>query len=136
MASITRSVHQDLDAFLLVNGEPTLPVATRLTYDPADPYGVSMRFQTGTGAVTWTFARDLLFDGMRHRSGDGDVLIEPDAEALRLVLTAPSGTAEFALDAFDVAVFLEETVRLVPRGQETHSVDLDGLVERLLATAD
>lgn len=131
----TRTLHQDLDAILVVDGDPTLPVGTRLTYDATDPFAVQMSFRTGDGQVTWTFARDLLFDGMRRPTGDGDVYLEPDAEAVRLVLSAPTGKAEFALDSFDLAVFLEETSDLVPRGQEMRMVDLDSELQRLLEVA-
>lgn len=131
----TRILHQDLDAILVVDGDPTLPVGTRLTYEPNDPYAVQMSFRTGDGQVTWTFARDLLFDGLRRPTGEGDVHLEPDADTVRLVLSAPAGSAEFALDAFDVAVFLEETSDLVPRGQEHRLLDLDDVLARLLDDA-
>ena len=131
--SSTPTLIQDLDAILLVDGDPTLPVGARLQYDPADPYAVRMSFRTGEGAVTWTFARDLLFDGLRKPTGEGDVHVAPDADGVRLVLTAPSGRAEFALDAFDLAVFLEETTLAVPRGLETRGLDLDHALEQLLA---
>ncbi len=87
----TRILHQDLDAILVVDGDPTLPVGTRLTYEPNDPYAVQMSFRTGDGQVTWTFARDLLFDGLRRPTGEGDVHLEPDADTVRLVLSAPAG---------------------------------------------
>jgi hypothetical protein len=135
MNEAMHTLHQDLDAILVVNGDPTLPVNTRLSYDPTDPYAVRMTFRTGDGTVAWTFARDLLFDGLRRPTGDGDVHLEPDAEALRLILTAPTGQAEFALDAFDVAVFLEETTAAVPRGQESRAVDVDAALQRLLEDA-
>jgi hypothetical protein len=106
-----------------------------LTYAAHDPYAVQMAFRTGDGQVTWTFARELLFDGMRRPTGEGDVFLEPDADAVRLVLKAPTGTAEFALDAFDLAVFLEETSNLVPRGQESRTIDLDAELARLLEDA-
>jgi hypothetical protein len=135
MMGATRTLHQDLDAILVVDGDPTLPVGTRLTYAAYDPYAVQMAFRTGDGQVTWTFARELLFDGMRRPTGEGDVFLEPDADAVRLVLKAPTGTAEFALDAFDLAVFLEETSNLVPRGQESRTIDLDAELARLLEDA-
>jgi hypothetical protein len=135
MNGATRTLHQDLDAILVVDGDPTLPVSTRLSYDPADPYAVRMTFRTGEGSVAWTFARDLLFEGLRRPIGDGDVHLEPDADAVRLILSAPSGQAEFALDSFDLAVFLEETTNAVPRGQESRGIDLDSALLRLLEDA-
>jgi hypothetical protein len=135
MTGATRTLNQDLDAFLVVDGEVTLPVAARLTYEPTDPYAIRMMFRTGEGEVVWTFARDLLLDGMRRPAGEGDVLVQPDGEAITLVLSAPTGRAEFALDAFDIAVFLEGTTDAVPRGQEHRAVDLDDALRRLLEDA-
>jgi hypothetical protein len=135
MMGATRTLHQDLDAILVVDGDPTLPVGARLTYVANDPYAVQMSFRTGDGMVTWTFARELLFDGMRRPTGEGDVFLEPDGDGVRLVLTAPTGMAEFALDAFDLAVFLEETSNLVPRGQEYRAIDFDAELARLLEDA-
>ena len=48
-----------------------------LVFDPSDPYAVSMNLQARSGMVTWTFARELLEQGLYSPSGDGDVQVWP-----------------------------------------------------------
>src|SRR4051812_7394716 len=47
------------------------------SFDPADPYAITMKLEARSGSVTWTFARDLLADGVFHPAGDGDVQVWP-----------------------------------------------------------
>lgn len=129
----TRTLNQDLDVMLVVEDEPTLPVRTRLTYSGVDPLAVTMTFMTADKGVRWTFARDLLWEGMRQPSGDGDVHVQPDGDTIRLHLNAPGGTAQFVIDPFDLAVFLDETHDVVPRGEEEFVIDLDRTIAELLS---
>jgi hypothetical protein len=133
--SATQTLNQDLDIILVVEDEPTLPVRTRLTFAAQDPLAVTMTFMTADKGVRWTFARDLLWEGMSHAAGEGDVRVFPDGDSVRLVLHAPSGRAEFLIDPFDLAVFLDETHDVVPRGQEHLVLDVDSAIARLLDAA-
>src|SRR6187200_543681 len=46
-----------------------------LVFDPTDPYAVTMHLEARSGTVVWTFARELLADGIYQPSGNGDVQI-------------------------------------------------------------
>ena len=69
------------------------------SFDPADPYAVTdRRLEAQSGSVTWTFARDLLAEGLYHPTGDGDVQVWPclsnTGEAVVIIeLCSPDGTA-------------------------------------------
>jgi len=45
-----------------------------LVFDPADPYAVTMHLEARSGAVVWTFARELLADGIYQPSGKQSVM--------------------------------------------------------------
>lgn len=129
----TTTLNQDLDILLVVEDEPTLPVRTRLTYSGLDPLAVTMTFMTAERGVRWTFARDLLFEGMQRPVGEGDVRVHPRDDSVRLALHSPGGTAEFVIDPFDLAVFLDETHAVVPRGSEVDAADLERAIQLLVA---
>ena len=69
-----------------------------LVFNPSDPYAVSMNIEARSGTVTWTFARELLEQGLYSPSGDGDVQVWPclsgagDAVVI-IELSSPDGTA-------------------------------------------
>jgi len=128
----TKTLNQDLDILLVVEDEPTLPVRTRLSYSGMDPVAVTMTFMAADRGVEWTFARDLLWEGMRRPIGEGDVRVQPDGDAIRLRLHSPTGMAEFVIDAFELAAFLDETQAVVPREHEIDDVDLDQAIALLL----
>ncbi|GGU96068.1 hypothetical protein HS99_0005350 [Kitasatospora aureofaciens] len=124
---------------LLPSGEPvTLP--TLLSYRSHDPLAVRIVFHTdGDGQVLWAFARDLLAQGLRRPSGQGDVQVWPGAvgavgheEVLNLALSSREGTAWLRAPLHGVAEWLERTYRLVPAGRETDGHDLDAELSRLL----
>ncbi|MCW2822354.1 MAG: sporulation protein SsgA, partial [Marmoricola sp.] len=48
-----------------------------LVFDPADPFAVAMHLEARSGTVVWTFARELLAEGLYTPSGDGDVQVWP-----------------------------------------------------------
>ncbi|MEY2247253.1 SsgA family sporulation/cell division regulator [Streptomyces sp. BF23-18] len=99
-------------------------VHTRLTYRASDPYAVEARFRADSEDETvWTFARDLLRDGLERTAGLGDVLVWPDANPqgpprVYLRLTSPDGTATLSAADLDVRAFLEAATKLVSYGCE------------------
>lgn len=111
---------------------------TRLGYLAADPYAVSMTFLTAAGDLTWTFARDLLLRGVSAPAGDGDVHVCPsldvDGGAVILVeLSSPDGHLILQARTKDVTDFLERSQAVVPAGEEGAHLDVDALVDQLLA---
>lgn len=122
---------------LVVPGGAPVPVTASVRYDPADPYAVSIGFRTGADEVVeWTFARQLLSDGVRRPTGEGDVQVWPAAQSggrvVCLALSSPSGHALFEMPRPDVLAFLRRTYATVPLGGEGDAIDLDAELALLL----
>src|ERR1700754_2885438 len=108
------------------------------SFDPTDPYAVTMKLEARSGSVTWTFARELLAEGVYSPSGDGDVQVWPclsnTGEAVVIVeLSSPDGTALLQTGSRAVQQFVTSIYDAVPTGTESSHVSIDALVEQLLA---
>jgi hypothetical protein len=133
-------VSTELQLRLVVPGAASLPVRAGLRYDVTDPYAVQVSFHTGNGAegdiVEWTFARQLLTDGVTAPVGDGDVQVWPSASAghpvVCLSLSSPSGKALFEVPLAELVDFLGQTYAAVPTGAESQHVDVDAELALLL----
>ena len=134
------TVSTELQLHLVMPGTPALPVRAGLSYDAADPYAVSVAFHAGTGpnsdTVEWTFARQLLTDGVTEPAGAGDVKAWPASTDGELVvclsLTSPSGKALFEVPVPELVEFLAMTYAAVPTGTESEHVDVDAELAVLL----
>ena len=101
-----------------------------------------MSFHTGTGSggndvVQWTFARQLLSDGVTVPAGEGDVQVWPSTSGnggavVCLSLSSPSGQALFEVPLGDLVDFLGRTYDAVPTGAEGDHVDVDAELALLL----
>ncbi len=133
-------VSTELELRLVVPGSTSLPVRSALTYDPADPYAVTASFHAGSGSseevVQWTFARDLLSDGVTAPVGTGDVRVWPatsgGSPVVWLSLSSPSGKALFEMPLAELVEFLRQTYDVVPIGKESNYVDVDAELAVLL----
>lgn len=141
MAARPTSVSSELQLRLIVPGAAALPVRADLDYDVADPYAVSVSFHTGTGpgsgdVVQWTFARQLLSDGVSVPAGEGDVQVWPSTSGngavVCLSLSSPSGRALFEVPLGDLVEFLGRTYDQVPTGREGDHVDVEAELALLL----
>jgi len=137
MSSRPVTVSADFVVSLVVPGATALPIRTALSYDAADPYAVRMAFHTGTGeAVQWTFARQLLTDGVTSSNGEGDVRTWPatsdSGPVVCLSLTSPTGSALFEVPVPELVEFLTMTYAAVPTGAEGEHVELDAELDELL----
>jgi hypothetical protein len=108
-----------------------------LVYDVRDPYALTMHLQARSGRVTWTFARDLLADGVYEPAGDGDVQVWPclssGGEAVVVIeLSSPSGAAMLETSSRSVQRFLDDVYACLPLGQESAHLSLDLLLAQLL----
>ncbi|GAA2284307.1 hypothetical protein GCM10010145_65420 [Streptomyces ruber] len=125
----------------LVAAAPRMPsIPATLHYDRRDPFAVRMTFPapaTLEGVdVCWTFARDLLVDGMEEHAGHGDVRVRPYGyERLVVEFHAPEGTAVVHVRADEVRRFLDRTTEEVPLGREHLQVDLDHDLAELMRDA-
>ena len=134
------TVRTDLQLRLVVPGSMPMPVRAGLSYDAADPYAVSVAFHTGSGStadvVQWTFARELLTEGVTAPVGMGDVRVWPsksdDGPVVCLSLSSPSGRALFEVPEPELIEFLTMTYVAVPTGSEGEQLDLSTELLQLL----
>ncbi|MFF4342911.1 SsgA family sporulation/cell division regulator [Kitasatospora sp. NPDC001540] len=116
---------------------PHTPVAGQLRFDPALPYGVGLAFpprRPGDQDIVWWFGRDLLAEGRRTPSGEGDVRVAPGPGGKVLVTLGSRGDrAVISAPAETVDAFLADTFAQVPPGSESAHLDLDLDLARLLA---
>jgi hypothetical protein len=114
------------------------PVEAEFSYDPADPFAVSILFSLDPAPVCWTFARDLLVEGLYEPTGDGDIHVWPclstSGGAVVIVeLDSPSGQALVQVDSREVAAFIARMVAAVPLGSEGDLLDFDAELSEILA---
>lgn len=135
-------VERDLELNLVLSPERSVPVPARLTYRTADPYAVHVVFHVGSDfPVRWTFARELLVEGVFRPSGGGDVRVWPSTSEGRgvvlMALSSPEGDALLEAPTSVVSAWLERTLRAVPPGTEAGLLRIDEELTALLApTAD
>ncbi|MFC3577853.1 SsgA family sporulation/cell division regulator [Streptomyces yaanensis] len=134
-------VERELELELVLSPERSIPVLARLDYRTDDPYAVRVTFHIDSDhPVCWTFARELLIEGVFRPCGHGDVRVWPTKVAGRSVvliaLSSPGGDALLQAPAAPVSSWLERTLRLVPPGAESGRLGIeDGLAELLAPTA-
>jgi hypothetical protein len=131
-------VECELQTRLVLSRERSLPVHARLTYRAQDPYAVRVAFHVGPDApVTWTFARELLVEGVFRPCGEGDVRVWPAKVQGRdltcVALSSPDGDALLEMPSSAVSGWLERTLRLVPPGRESEILGVDAALADLLA---
>jgi hypothetical protein len=131
-------VTAELGLRLVVPDGSPVPVTAGIRYDAADPYAVSVTFFTGAAEpVRWTFARQLLTDGVERSVGEGDVRVWPaqtdNNPVVYVALSSPSGRALFEATLGDVVDFLSRTYLAVPTGSESDFVDVAAELSVLLS---
>lgn len=135
-------IRSQLGLRLILPDGTVLPVSACLEYETTDPYAVQVTFHTGGNdddcSVVWTFARQLIVDGLDRPAGLGDVRVwpMPDAgcpvPAIALALCSPSGEALFEVPREVLSTFLRRTFDEVPAGFEDRHVDMDAELKVLL----
>lgn len=133
-------IAHDIDLRLVLSPERSTVIPALLRYRTDDPYAVHMTFHTGSdGPVHWTFARELLLEGMVRPCGQGDVRVWPSrADGLPvmcLALSSPDGDALLQAPASSVGSWLERTSRAVPPGGEAGRLGLEEGLASLLSPA-
>lgn len=120
---------------LIAPDSPIVPVRVDLSYGSNDPLAITAAFSAGDGTtVNWTFARDILLQGLTEPAGAGDVRLMPlpNTEQVQLELFSPSGHAVFSTSAAKLAEFLSRCYEAVPPGEEYSGVDVDAAIAALL----
>lgn len=135
-------IERELELRLVLAPEHSIPVPALLTYRTDDPYAVHMAFHIGSDSpVRWTFARELLVEGVFRPCGHGDVRVWPtkveSRNVLCVALTSPDGDALLEAPTVPVSAWVERTLRAVPPGTEAELLRVDeGLSELLAPTPD
>lgn len=126
-------------AFLDVDGTGTTALLEGdFSFDPANPFAVSVLFRTDGQSVQWTFGRELLVHGVYEPSGMGDVQLWPclSDEGVAVVvieLNSPDGTVMVQAPTQEVSVFVQRMLAAVPLGEESALIDFDDELAALLA---
>jgi hypothetical protein len=131
-------VERELEMQLVLSPERSIPVPARLAYRTDDPFAVHITFHVGSDApVNWTFARELIVEGVFRPCGHGDVRIWPTKingrSVICLALSSPDGNALLEVPSSPVAAWLERTLRVVPPGSEHEQLSMDDGLSQLLA---
>jgi hypothetical protein len=107
-------------------------VEVSLTYDPADPYAVTVRVHAEGGDTVWTFARDLLADGLRSMVPLGGGRVRVQATSVLTEISCDDelgGATVLRLPWWNTREFVRLTQGLVARGEE--EIDVDSWLEAL-----
>lgn len=134
MLHLPRTITTPL-ALTVSTGAAEADLDAELRYDPADPFAVTLAIGTECGdPVIWTFARDLLAQGVTAAAGEGDITIEPDpgTERMLRITLATDCLATMIAPTDPVVEFLVESFALVPTGSELDDIDLDAEIAALL----
>ncbi|WP_332881022.1 SsgA family sporulation/cell division regulator [Streptomyces sp. NBC_00564] len=120
----------------------------RFTYRISDPYAVEAVFyENQPEEKVWTFARDLLFEGLDHSAGEGDVIVwpspeqNPDDQRIFIRLHSPEGTALLSTPRAQLKQYLDATQHLVACGAEHRRLDgsldsFESALGQLISTDD
>ncbi|MEW2495959.1 MULTISPECIES: SsgA family sporulation/cell division regulator [Streptomyces] len=130
----------ELDLELVLAPGQSVPVPARLGYRTDDPYAVHITFHIDCAqSVHWTFARELLIEGVFRACGNGDVRLWPaktrGRSVVLIALSSPNGDALLEAPAAPVSAWLERTLRLVPPGGESGRLGIDDGLTELLASS-
>ncbi|MFH8344542.1 SsgA family sporulation/cell division regulator [Streptomyces sp. NPDC018045] len=133
-------IDQAVHARLIATMPRSREVPARLRYDSGDPLAVHVVFPPAAsldGAeVVWTFARDLLAEGLREPSGKGDVHIWPCGPATAMLeFHTADGLAMVQFQARDLRRFLMRSYGVVALGSESRHLDVEGDLAALLREA-
>ncbi|MDX3763601.1 SsgA family sporulation/cell division regulator [Streptomyces sp. AK02-04a] len=108
-----------------------------LRYTSLDPLAVHMDFPPEVSLdgveITWTFYRDLLWEGLTTPAGDGDVRIWPCGRANTMLgFYGLDGMALVQFDTDDLRRFLLRTYAAVMPGQEEVGPAIDRCLSALV----
>ena len=103
-----------------------IAVEADFRFSSRDPFAVRVVFSVASAPVVeWVFARELMVDGLAAPAGTGDVQLFPTRAGIVFELTSPSGRARLVADADVLGSFVQETLTVVPLGEESKFFDLD-----------
>lgn len=127
-------VHKTLVVELQAGDTDRFPVLAHLSYDPSDPFAVTIVFShDGRVLARWQLDREMVAEGLTRPVGIGDVRLRPESRGVGRELrmeflgeTHADGGRHHAVVfawAETVGEFLHETRLTVPPGCEEVRVD-------------
>ncbi|MGW2051569.1 SsgA family sporulation/cell division regulator [Streptomyces sp. NPDC001858] len=131
------TLEQPVRASLITADDQELPVPATLRYDATDPFAVHVDFPSEVSlageAVTWTFARALLEQGVSDPAGSGDVHIWPcGPDRTVMEFHSPLGMALLQFDSGALRRFLLRSYAVVAAGTEDVGAAVDQGLQALL----
>ncbi|MDJ1133226.1 SsgA family sporulation/cell division regulator [Streptomyces iconiensis] len=133
-------VEREMEMKLVLSPGRSVPVPARLSYRSNDPYAVHMAFHIGSECpVHWTFARELLVEGVFRPTGQGDVRVWPtrveSRDVICMALSSPDGDALLEAPSLALSAWLERTLREVAPGREGEALAIEEGLSTLLRPA-
>ncbi|NUQ97958.1 MAG: SsgA family sporulation/cell division regulator [Streptomyces sp.] len=122
-----------------VPGEYVALIRADLLYHPCDPFAVTMvLIGLDDEEVRWTFAWELLSNGLQGPTGEGDVRVRPVTRHFHgvEVALAPSFGVRVSLPNPEVASFVQALRAQEPGAADEVATDLDGELALIVAAAD
>lgn len=116
-------------------------VRAGFTYDPSDPYAVSVTVPDADGDLRWTMCRSLLCRGLTDPVGEGDVQLWPSTDmagsgVVVMDLWSPARHLVAEVSTRELYRFLTRTLAVVPLGSEHQHLDVDALIGELLSETE
>lgn len=109
-------------------------VKARLRYATNEPFAVRLELcLEDFPAVEWVFARELLVEGVRLPSGQGDIEMYPAAGCVVIELRSPDGSATLLADHDALSGFADDMIEAVPFGREDEYYSIDAALSATLA---
>lgn len=113
-------------------------IPAELSYRPSDPFAVTVTFRDPSGPIPWTFARELLAEGLYEPVGEGDVHVWPclsnSGEATVMIeLASAEGGVLVQVSSRQLTRFVVDTLAVVPRGREFERYDVDTALSGMFA---
>ena len=109
-------------------------VEVQLSFEPSDPFAVTVSIDSSEGPLSWVFSRDLLADGLRSMIPVGAGRVRVQATSVLTEISWDGAEGEplvLRLPWWNTREFVRQSQAEVPRGQET--CDVDGWVAALTA---
>ncbi|HEX6353218.1 SsgA family sporulation/cell division regulator [Actinophytocola sp.] len=140
----TATVRYSAMGRLVTNAGGEVPVSCALTYDPTDPWAVTLvLWPHSSDPVVWQFARELLADGRREIANPGgSVTVSPAPDVppgvwgpwIRIDLANPCDGrhAVVLIPLHAVIAFLIRTYQQVSAGDEARRIDWDPVLRAWL----
>jgi hypothetical protein len=134
--ALPTAVSAEITMRMVVDLDRSIEVPCSLEYRAEEPYAVFATFRTGMADIEWTFARDLIRDGLKRPAGEGDVVMWTEFSGpiplFLVALNSPSGQALLEADAHLIEAFLNRTYDIVPAGTESMEIDVDRWISQIL----